>query len=325
MRALLLEATGTPDTLHLGELPTPSPGPGEVRIKVEACGLNPSDYQRAEYGIQEWDWPAVLGLDVVGIVDAVGTDVTTVETGERVAYHGDIRERGGFAEYTIADAIVLARVPDTVSPTQAAALPSAGLTAYQSIVRRLRVGADDTVLITGGAGGVGGFAVQLASLAGARVFATEAGSNADRVRKLGAEVAIDFATENIKERVSELTEGRGVDVVLDTINTASATAHLDLLAFEGRIATTAGRPDMDALPPFSVGPAVHEIALGAAHTTGDPRARASLSTMLTELLALVAAGKIDAMLSRTISIEEVPAALTELAGRKVTGKLVMSF
>ncbi|MFC9686426.1 zinc-binding alcohol dehydrogenase family protein, partial [Streptomyces sp. NPDC056948] len=171
MHALVLDRPGTCDTLRPADLPTPEPGPGQVRVEVEACGLNPSDYQRAAYGIPEWEWPAVLGLDVVGIVDAVGEHVTHVRPGQRVAYHGDIRERGGFAEYSLADATVLAPVPDGLEPATAAALPSAGLTAYQAVVRRLGVGKGDTVLITGGAGGVGGVAGQHAPQSGAPGFA----------------------------------------------------------------------------------------------------------------------------------------------------------
>ncbi|MDX3308729.1 alcohol dehydrogenase catalytic domain-containing protein [Streptomyces sp. ME08-AFT2] len=152
MRALVLDETGTCDALRQADLPVPEPRPGQVRIAVEACGLNPSDYQRAAYGVPEWEWPAVLGLDVVGTVDALGAGVTRVSLGQRVACHGDIRARGGFAEYTLADSTVLAPVPDQLAPATAAAVPSAGLTAYQAVVRRLRVGDDDTVLVTGGAG-----------------------------------------------------------------------------------------------------------------------------------------------------------------------------
>lgn len=322
MRALVLDRPGTCDTLRLADLPMPEPGPGQVRIKVEACGLNPSDYQRAAYGIPEWTWPAVLGLDVVGTVDTAGEGVTRFSRGERVAGHLDIRDRGGFAEYTLADAAVLAPVPAGVDPAKAASLPSAGLTAYQAVVRRLRVSKDDTVLVTGGAGGVGGFAVQLAALAGARVLATEAGHNAGHVQALGAEAVIDFRTEDIPARVRELTGGRGVDAVVDTIGTESATANLGLLAHCGGIAAIAGRPDLDALPPFGIAPSVHEIALGAAYIVGDQRARADLSTMLADLLDLTAQGKLDPMLSRTVGLDEVPAALVELSGRQVRGKIV---
>ncbi|MGW0792956.1 zinc-binding dehydrogenase [Streptomyces sp. NPDC002911] len=322
MRALVLDRPGTCDTLRLADLPLPEPGPGQVRVRVEACGLNPSDYQRAAYGIPEWEWPAVLGLDVVGIVDAVGGQVDDIAVGQRVAYHGDIRERGGFAEYTLARAEVLAPVPETVPVAQAAALPSAGLTAYHAVLRRLHVTGQDTVLITGAAGGVGGFATQLAARAGARVLATEAGHNADHVKKLGAAEAIDFRTEDIATRVRELTDGRGVDAVVDTVGTESATANLSLLAHTGRIAAVAGRPDWDAVAPFGIAPSVHEIALGAAYMLGDHRSRRDLSVMLTDLLDLLAQGRLDAMLSRTLPLEEVPQALVELSGRTVRGKLV---
>lgn len=322
MRALVLDQPGTCDTLRPADLPLPEPGPGQVRIKVQACGLNPSDYQRAAYGVPEWEWPAVLGLDVVGVIHALGPQVEDLVVGQRVAYTGDIRDRGGFAEHTLARAEVLAPVPDTVSSAQAAALPSAGLTAYQAIVRRLHVGEQDTVLVTGAAGGVGGFATQLAALAGARVLATEAAHNTDHVKRLGAAQVIDFHTEDIPARVRKLTDGRGVDAVLDTVGTESATTNLSLLAHTGGIATVAGRPDLETVAPFGIAPSVHEIALGAAYALGDQRARHDLSVMLTDLLDLLDRGKLDAMLARTIGLEEVPQALVELSARTISGKTV---
>lgn len=325
MKALVLEQVGTPDSLRISDIPLPKPEHGEVRVKVEACGLNPSDYQRAHYGMPDWEWPAVLGLDVVGIVDAVGEDVTNVLPGQRVAFHGNVSRRGGFAEYTVADSAVVAVVPASIDPISAAAIPSAGLTAYQAIVRRLHVSKDDTVLITGGAGGVGGFAVQLASLAGARVIATDAGLNAEHVRSLGADEFIDFQSEDIVSRAREITGGRGADAVLDTVGSESATANLGLLVHGGGIATTAGRPDISTVPPFSIGPSVHEIALGAAYSAGDARSRADLATMLAELLSLAQEGKLNPMVSSVVKLEEVPAALTAMADRKVRGKIVQSF
>lgn len=325
MRALVLDQPGPCDTLRLADLPVPEPGPGQVRIRVEACGLNPSDYQRAAYGIPEWTWPAVLGLDVVGTVDELGAGVTNVRTRQRVAYHADIRERGGFAEYTLADAQALAPVPAGLDPAAAAALPSAGMTAYQAVVRRLHVTAEDTVLVTGGAGGVGGFAVQLAAMAGARVLATASAGNAAYVKGLGAEAVVDYRTEDVASGVRELTEGRGVDAVVDTVGPDSATTNLGLLVHGGRLAAIAGRPDLGVVPPFSMAPSLHEIALGAAYTVGDERARRQLSTMLTELLSMAADGRLDPMVTRTIALEDVPAALTELSGRRVRGKLVQVF
>ena len=329
MRALILDRTATPElleqALRIAELPDPVPAPGQIRVKVEAAGLNPTDYQRAQYGMPEWQWPAVLGLDVVGAVDTVGLGVTGLRPGQRVAYVGDIRDRGGFAEFALADASAVAIVPDEVDSISAAAMPSAGTTAYQAIVRRLHVERGDSVLITGGAGGVGGFAVQLAALAGAFVLATEDARNIDHVLGLGADGVIDYRNENIHERVLALTGGRGVDAVLDTISADSATANLTLLTHGGGLASVAGRPDLTTVPPFRMAPSVHEIALGAAYMVNDVRAVQELSRMLTELLRLVADGRLSAMVEQVIGLDEVPAALVALAGRQVRGKIVMSF
>ncbi|MET9435050.1 zinc-binding dehydrogenase [Streptomyces sp. NPDC006551] len=324
MRALVLDRPGPLDSLRSTELPVPAPGPGQVRVKVEACGLNPVDYQIAKNGVAGLAWPHVLGLDVAGTVDALGEGVTRVGVGQRVAYHADLRRPGGFAEYTVGDAEVLAQVPAALDLVRAAALPAAGMTAYQALVRRLHVAEGQTVLVNGGAGGVGGFAVQLAAMTGARVFATASARNIDHVRKLGAQAVIDYRTEDVPARVRELTGGRGVDAVVDTVSTESATASLRLLAYGGGLAAVAGRPDITTVAPFTIAPSVHEIALGAAYSSGDEQARTDMAVMLTELCALAADGRLDPLLARTVPLDEVPAALEELAARHVRGKLVMT-
>jgi NADPH:quinone reductase-like Zn-dependent oxidoreductase len=164
--------------------------------------------------------------------------------------------------------------------------------------------------------------VQLAALAGTRVFATEAAHNAEHVEALGAEAVIDFRTEDISTRVRELTDDRGLDAVVDTIGTDSATANLQLLVHGGGLAAIAGRPDLSAVPPFGMAPSVHEIAFGASYTVGDERARARLAGRRADLLALTAEDRLDPMPARGIALEDVPAALVELSGRGVRGKLV---
>ena len=323
MRALVLDRPGTPDTLYIADLQVPEAGPGQVLIRVLACGLNPSDYQRAHYGMPGWEWPAVLGLDVVGVVDAVGAGVITFVPGDRVVFHADTQARGGLAEYAVAEAAVVVRVPDKVDSISAAAVPAAGLTAYQAVVRRLKVTADDTVLVTAGAGGVGGFAVQLAARAGARVFATESAENAERARELGAELTLDYRTDDVVARVRQVTGGRGVDKVVDTVGSESATTHLGLLVHGGGLASIAGRPNLEELPPFGIAPSVHEIALGAAYLVGDDRARRDLATMLEDLLDLVAQGELDPMVARVVSLDEVPNALVALSERRLGGKTVV--
>ncbi|MGV2984235.1 zinc-binding dehydrogenase [Microbacterium sp. AGC85] len=321
MKALILEKAGRPDTLRIDSLPLPIPGEGELRIAVHACGLNPSDFQRAHYGVIEWEWPAVLGLDPAGIVDAVGPGVTRFAVGDRVVAHNDIRVRGGFAEHTVVSELATTHVPDGVSFTDAAAIPAAGLTALQAI-RRLQVTDEDIALITGAGGGVGGYALQLANTRGAQTIATDSARNADRVYDLGANEFLDFETQDIPEQVRRITNGDGVDAILDTINSESATANATLLRFGGRIATTAGRPDISVIPPFSIGPSTHEIALGAAYTRGNDRDQERLGTGLAELLSLVAVGKLDPMVGHTVTLAEVAAALTALSERRLAGKAV---
>lgn len=324
MRALVLTAPGSFDHLAQAEVPVPEPGPGQVRVRVEAVGLNPVDaWLVLGEGEPSWDWPHIPGLDVAGVVDAVGPEVTGLAVGDRVANHGDLRKPGGLAEWVVVDALTAARIPDGLDAVTAAALPCAGMTAYQAVVRRLHVGPDDTVLVTAGAGGVGGFAVQLAALAGARVIATASAANHDRVRALGASDVIDYRSEDVAARVHELTAGRGVDGVVDTLGGDSATANLRLLVFGGGIACVAGRAELSAIEPFTIAPSVHEIALGAAHAHGDLAARRHLSSDLEVLLRLVAEGRLAPMVERVLPLADTPAALAALAGRHVSGKLIV--
>ena len=153
--------------------------------------------------------------------------------GDWVFYHGDLSKPGGFAEFAVTTAHTVARIPDSMSFVDAASLPCAGLTAYHALHRRLHVRAGQTILVHAGAGGVGGFAIQLAAHAGLKVLTTCSENNADYVRDLGAEVAIDYHTENLKEVVSAVTDGRGVDAILSSLGSEGATQDLDLLAFNG--------------------------------------------------------------------------------------------
>ncbi|MDT0144539.1 zinc-binding dehydrogenase [Microbacterium sp. PRC9] len=318
---MLLPAPGAPDALVPGEADRPEPTPGYVRVRVEACGLNPVDAGLARRGSPAWRWPHVLGLDVAGVVDAVSPEAE-FEPGERVAFHGDLRARGGLAEYAIADERALARIPDGVDFTAAAALPCAGMTAYQAVVRRLHVQSGDTVLVTAGNGGVGGFAVQLAKRAGARVIAT-ASSRFDRLRALGADAVVDYRDPEAQELIRSSAGDHGIDAVVDTVSATSATANLGLLSHAGGIACIAGRAELDAVAPFTISPSIHEISLGAAYSAGRDRHVRDLGRMLSELLALVEANVLDATVSRVVPLEDAGSALVEIAGGHATGKLVV--
>jgi NADPH:quinone reductase len=322
MKALVLERPGKPDTLKTADVPQPEPGPGEVRVKVIAVGLNPVDYKLAASGYPSWKYPFILGLDVAGVVDAVGPDVVEWETGDPVYYHGDLSRNGGYGQYTIAPVHALSWLPEGVSYSDAAALPCAGFAAYQAMHRKLRVQAGKTILIHGGAGGVGGFAVQLAKLAGVKSIATCSRHNFNFVKDLGAYEVIDYKHDDVAKKVKELTGGRGVDYIIDTVGPENATASLDMLAFGGEIVCVAGLPDLSQVEPFQKAFSIHEVALGAAYLSGDQQAQEDLAKVGREFANLVSKGQVRPMVEEVIQLEDIPEALERLAMRHQRGKIV---
>ncbi|WP_054953464.1 zinc-binding dehydrogenase [Flaviflexus massiliensis] len=324
MKAILLDQPGTPDTLRLGVIDEPTAGPGEILIRVHACGLNPVDVGVAGGGNPAWSWPHVLGLDAAGTIEALGEGVTEFEIGQHVVFHGDLRREGGLAEFVTAPATILATIPDEVTFEQAAALPCAGMTAFQAVHRRLHVSAGQTILITAGAGDVGGYAIQLAKKMGAKVITTCSEANIERVRKLGADEVINYRTENVVERVKELTNSRGVDAVIDTVSAESATENLSILVHGGGLVSIAGRPDGSVIEPFTYAVSLHEIALGAAHSHGDEKAQADLRAMLEELMAAVADGSLDPMLAHVVPLDQAPDALARIKTGHGHGRTVVT-
>ncbi len=323
MQALVLDQPGSHRDLRLTEVARPTPEAGEVRVQVHAIGLNPVDYKLAASGHPDWTFPFILGLDVAGVVDGVGPGVEQQwQVGERVFYHGDLSKPGGFAEFAVTTAHTVAALPDRLSFTAAASLPCAGLTAYHALHRRLHVHHGQSILIHGGAGGVGGFAIQLAAHAGLRVITTCSAENADYVRGLGAELAIDYRNEDVVEVVRAATDGRGVDAVLNSVGADSATRDLRLLAFNGGIACLVGLPDLTQLELFTVSPSIHEISLGGAHLSGDRRAQNDLAPMANELAGLVVGEEIRLLPTQVIPWTEIPSGLDQLAQGHVRGKIV---
>jgi NADPH:quinone reductase-like Zn-dependent oxidoreductase len=231
-------------------------------------------------------------------------------------------KKGGYAEYAVTTAHAISRIPDAVTFEEAAALPTAGYTAYEALFRKLPMNHIQTILIHGGAGGVGGFGVQLAKNAGKTVFSTASAHNHEYVKSLGADYVIDYREENVVEKVLELTNGRGVDAVLDTVSAKNATDSLDMIAYRGHLAHIAGAPDYTKVKPFTKVISYHEVALNAAHHIDDTIAQADLAKMGDELLALVAEKKVAPMIERIISLKEVPSALEELSKRHVKGKII---
>lgn len=324
MKALLLDGVGPVSSLRVGDLPVPDPGAGEIRVKVGAVSLNPVDYKLAGRGHADWSWPHVLGLDVAGVVDAVGDGVSEWSIGDRVFYHGDLSKPGGYAEYAITTAHTTARIPDEVSFKDAAAIPCAGLTAYEAVVRRLNVQPDHIVWMQGGAGGVGGFGIQICANIGATVLTTSSARNQEFVKSLGATHAIDYTSEDVVARIMEITNGRGVDRVLCAVDVTTSDQAIQALTFRGGIACVAGLPTFNEST-FEGAHSVHQVAYGGAHTSNNRAAQVDLAKMAEEMIALVAAKKIDPMIQQVIGLEDIPEGLAQLETRHVRGKIVAEF
>ncbi|MGF9858570.1 zinc-binding dehydrogenase [Priestia endophytica] len=325
MKALVLEEPGKIEGLKvISNREKPIPKENEIRVKVFYSALNPSDYQVATYSDLVSERKRVLGLDVAGVVDAVGSGVNNFNVGDRVYYLRSIENLdGGFAEYACTTAHTASKLPKELPFEVAAAVPGAGFTAYQAIIQKLRVQAGKTILIHGGAGGVGGNAIQLAKLSGLTVYTTCLGKDIEYVKSLGADHAIDFEKEDVYAVLSKLTKERGVDYVLNTIGSESATNDIEYaLAFGGEIVVTAGFPESKSLRFYDKGISLHEIALGAAHTKGDFKAQCNLAHIGNKFAQLLVDKKISPPKLTIISMEEIPEYLVKMKQGKITGKVV---
>jgi NADPH2:quinone reductase len=230
---MIIDETGGPEVLHYGEIDTPEPGPGELRIRVAYAGVNPADWKNREgmlAAFRPYAFPYVIGFDAAGIVDKLGEGVTGFAPGDRVfspTNHGQ-GGQGSYAEYTIAAVDRVAHMPAGLDFAHAAALPVAALTAWQGLFDRGGVEAGQRVLIHGGSGGVGSFAVQFALWAGADVAATCSTPNVEYVRGLGAGRVIDYREEDIAAAVTAWAPG-GLDYLMDAVGFSTLPGGVDLV------------------------------------------------------------------------------------------------
>lgn len=219
MKAAVLTAFGGVNGFEIHEVPKPKPKPHQVLVRVHATSLNPVDYQTRRGDYQNLvKLPAILGVDISGVIEAVGESVTTFKVGDEVYYSPQLfGESGSYAEYHVADEQLVAHKPVNLSHLEAACFPLAAGTAWDCLVTRGQLQVGESVLIHAGAGGVGSFAIQLAKAIGAYVFTTCSFKNHDLVKQLGADYAIDYKSEDYVEVIQRVTNDKGVDLLLDTI------------------------------------------------------------------------------------------------------------
>lgn len=322
MKALLLKDKGQWRNMKVEEIEIPVPAEDEVLVRVKAAGLNPVDYKTGENGSPAWSYPHILGLDAAGDVVKTGASVKNLNEGDRVVLLADMTKKGAFAEYTVAKAHTVSILPEGVSYTDAAALPVAAYTAYQALFYKLHIQKNKSILIHAGAGGVGGFAIQLAKYAGLTVITTASEENHEYVKQLGADLAIDYNKEDFVGKTKEFTNDLGVNYVLDTVGQDNATKSLKALAYNGQIAFIAGQPEMNDSISFAHPISFHHVALGSVFQSGNHAEEATLKSIGDHLVELLAKDEIKSLVEQVISLEEIPAGLEQLETRKVKGKIV---
>jgi NADPH2:quinone reductase len=237
MKAVVLKSFGGPEAFELRDVPKPVPQTGQVLVRVHATSINPLDYQvrRGDYP-DLVPLPAITGHDVSGVVEAVGPGVTAFAPGDEVWYTPQIFDGpGSYAEYHVAAESIVGKKPPSLSHLEAASLTLVGGTAWEALVVRAGLRVGESILIHGGAGGVGHVAIQLAKAVGARVFTTAREANFEFARRMGADVVIDYEKEDYADAVMRETGGRGVDVVFDTIGGDTLSRSADVLAQLGRV------------------------------------------------------------------------------------------
>jgi NADPH:quinone reductase len=255
MKAAFIRQTGGPESIVVGELPDPRPGPREVLVAVKACAVNPIDtYVRAGTVAMPLSFPFIVGCDLAGEVVAVGSDVDRFRPGMRVwgSNQGVLGRQGTFAELAAVDERWLYPTPDGVRDRDAAAAALVSITAHLGLVDQARLARGETIFVNGGSGGVGTAVVQIAKALGARVIAS-AGTEQKRemVKRLGADVVVDYHDSVAMLAAVRAAAPDGVDVYWETIREPAFDQAVEMLGDGGRMVIMAGR---DARPPFPVGP-----------------------------------------------------------------------
>lgn len=304
MKAIVVHEYGGPEVLKYEDAPRPEPKENEVLVRVIACGVNPADplvvsgRMAREFGTH---LPLIPGYDVAGVVEKVGAKVTKLKVGDAV--YGYALFGGGWAEYAVLAENEAAIKPKSSSFVEAAAVPLAALTAWQALIDVAKLSAGQTVLIHGGSGGVGSFAVQIAKARGARVIATASTANQDLLKQLGADVAIDYTKTKFEDVAKE------VDVVLDPVGRDTLARSYAVVKKGGIIATLVARPDQAALDKYGI---------RGASIWGKPDANE-----LAEITKLIEAGKIKPIVTQVLPLADAVKANEQAATHHTRGKIVL--
>ena len=304
IRALVLTEYGGPDALRISPVEPPVAGTGQVLVRVHAAGVNGLDWKLRQGHLRDafpLQLPTVLGIELAGVVEAVGAGVTRLRKGDRVM--GQLGGLGAYAELVAVNEANLSPVPDSLNFAQAAALPLASVAAWQSLHFAGPIRSGQRILIQGAAGALGGFAVQYAHQAGAVVYATALGSHAGYVRSLGADHVIAYDKEQFESVVSD------IDLVLDYIGGEVLSRSWSMLAEDGAIVSTAA-PAIEANTP------VGRRGLWFMNTSDAARLQAIGED--------VAHGRLQSKVGAVVRFDELPAAIERNRTQPQLGKTVVT-
>jgi NADPH2:quinone reductase len=320
MKAIQVQQPGGPEAMRLVELPVPTPKPNEAVVKIAASGVNFIDVYVRE-GRYKAPLPFVNGQEAAGVVTEVGSEVKTVRSGDRVAYAGPL---GAYAEYAAVPADRLVPVPSGVSDRDAAAAMLQGMTAQYLAYDTFQLKDGQTALVHAAAGGVGLLLVQMAYNIGARVIGTvSTEEKAKLAREAGADEIILYSKSDFEVETKRLTDGKGVDVVYDSVGKTTFEKGLNVLRPRGMMVLFGG--SSGAVPPFDL---IQLSAKGSLFVTRPKLfdyiiTRDELLSRAEAVFAMIAAGKLKLRIEHTYKLEDAQQAHRDLEARKTTGKILL--
>ncbi len=322
MFAMIINEIGGPEVLQYGEITTPEPGPGELRVRVAYAGVNPADWKNRQgmlAAFRPYVFPCVIGFDAAGVVEKLGDGVNGFAIGDRVftpTNHGQ-GGQGSYAEFAIANADRVAHIPESMSYAQAAALPVAALTAWQGLFERGGLKAGDMAMIHGGSGGLGSFAVQFARWKGARVAATCSTPNVEYLGELGVERVIDYRKEDIAQAIAAWAPD-GLDYLMDAVGFSTLPNGLDLVKTGGTFVSIPTLNDDGDIPAAAAAGAAKGVNR-VFSTMSDVGCAAQLAT----IAGLLVEGHIRLPPLREFALRDAAAAHRLIQGGHNRGKLVL--
>lgn len=306
MKAVVVHKFGGPEVLQYEDAPRPEPKPDEVLVRVIAAGVNPVDAQ-----LRTGDWakvfgpkpPYIPGADIAGVIENVGSEVKTYKTGDEVYGYLDLDRCGAYAQFAVAKLNEIAPKPKSATFEEAASVGCAALTAWQALVDSGKLSSGQTVLIHGGSGGVGSFAIQIAKARGAKVIATASTRNQDTLKQLGADVSVDYTKQKFEDVAKD------VDVVLDTVGGETLARTYAVVKKGGFIATIVARLDKTQLEKYGL--------------QGETIGVKPDSKELTQLAELIDAKKIKPLVSDVLPLSDTRKAHEQAITGHTRGKIVL--